>query len=34
MLRAALPSVKSAIGLPDADDATAFAEIRARKDRF
>ena len=34
MLRAALPAVKAAIGLPDASDAEAFAEIRARKDRF
>lgn len=34
MLRAALPAVKAAIGLPDASDTEAFAEIRARKDRF
>ncbi len=34
MLRAALPAVKTAIGLPDASDTEAFAEIRARKDRF
>lgn len=33
-LRAALPAVKAAIGLPDATDAEAFAEVRARKDRF
>jgi hydroxyacylglutathione hydrolase len=33
-LRAPLPSLKSAIGLPDATDAESFAEIRARKDRF
>lgn len=33
-LRAHLPAVKFAVGLPDADDATVFAEIRARKDRF
>lgn len=33
-LRAGLPGVKRAIGLPDATDAEAFAEIRARKDRF
>lgn len=34
MLRAALPAVKATIGLPDTSDAEAFAEIRARKDRF
>ncbi len=33
-LRAHLPALKSAVGLPDADDATVFAEIRARKDKF
>lgn len=33
-LRAHLPALKSAVGLPDADAATVFAEIRARKDRF
>jgi hydroxyacylglutathione hydrolase len=33
-LRAHLPALKSAVGLPNADDATVFAEIRARKDRF
>jgi hydroxyacylglutathione hydrolase len=33
-LRARLPEVKSAIGLPQATDAAAFAEIRSRKDRF
>ena len=33
-LRAHLPALKSAIGLPDASDADTFAEIRARKDRF
>jgi len=33
-LRARLPAVKGAIGLPQATDAEAFAEIRARKDRF
>ncbi len=33
-LRANLPEVKALIGLPDASDAEAFAEIRARKDRF
>lgn len=33
-LRAFLPQVKAAIGLPDATDTDAFAEIRSRKDRF
>jgi len=33
-LRAHLPALKSAVGLPDADDATVFTEIRARKDKF
>jgi hydroxyacylglutathione hydrolase len=33
-LRANLPDVKALIGMPDASDAQAFAEIRARKDRF
>ncbi len=33
-LRARLPHIKALIGLPDATDAQAFAEIRARKDRF
>ncbi len=33
-LRAHLSSVKKAIGLPHASDIDAFAEIRARKDRF
>ena len=33
-LRAVQPSVKSHIGLPDADDSTTFAEIRRRKDNF
>ncbi|MDU8909693.1 hydroxyacylglutathione hydrolase [Aestuariicoccus sp. MJ-SS9] len=33
-LRANLPGVKSAIGMPGASDVEAFAEIRARKDRF
>jgi hydroxyacylglutathione hydrolase len=33
-LRAHLPALKSAVGLPDADAATVFAEIRARKDKF
>jgi hydroxyacylglutathione hydrolase len=33
-LRAHLPALKHAVGLPDATDAAVFAEIRARKDRF
>jgi hydroxyacylglutathione hydrolase len=33
-LRARLPEIKACIGLPDATDAEAFAEIRGRKDRF
>ena len=33
-LRARLPHIKALIGLPDASDAGAFAEIRARKDKF
>lgn len=33
-LRASLPQVKAAIQLPGATDVQAFAEIRARKDRF
>lgn len=33
-LRAVLPQMKTAIGRPSASDAEAFAEIRARKDRF
>lgn len=33
-LRAHLPALKTAVGLPDADAATVFAEIRARKDKF
>lgn len=33
-LRAHLPGVKAAVGMPDAPDAAVFAEIRARKDRF
>jgi hydroxyacylglutathione hydrolase len=33
-LRAHLPALKAAVGLPDADDAMVFAEIRARKDKF
>ncbi|MEM0943281.1 MAG: hydroxyacylglutathione hydrolase [Pseudomonadota bacterium] len=33
-LRAVEPSVKEAVGLPGADDASVFAEIRRRKDAF
>lgn len=33
-LRAHLPALKTAVGLPDADDVTVFAEMRARKDKF
>ena len=33
-LRAVRPEVKASIGLPNATDAEAFAEIRKRKDRF
>jgi hydroxyacylglutathione hydrolase len=33
-LRAHLPALKTGVGLPDADDVTVFAEIRARKDKF
>lgn len=33
-LRASVPAVKAAVGLPDADDAAVFAEIRRRKDAF
>lgn len=33
-LRAHLPALKAAVGLPEADDVTVFAEIRARKDKF
>lgn len=33
-LRAHLPQLKQAVGLPDAPDDVVFAEIRARKDRF
>lgn len=33
-LRANLPDLKAAVGLPDATDAEVFAEIRARKDDF
>lgn len=33
-LRAHLPQMKAAVGLPEASDVAVFAEIRARKDRF
>ena len=33
-LRAADPVMKRALGMPDASDSDAFAEIRKRKDRF
>ncbi len=33
-LRAGVASLKTAVGMPDAPDATVFAEIRARKDKF
>ncbi len=33
-LRASLPSVKAAMGMPDAADHAVFGEIRARKDKF
>lgn len=33
-LRAHLPHIKALIGMSDATDAAAFAEIRARKDKF
>lgn len=33
-LRAGLPEVKRAVGMPGAGDAEVFAEIRSRKDRF
>ena len=33
-LRARLPHIKGLIGLPNATDAEAFTEIRARKDKF
>ncbi len=33
-LRAAIPSVKTALGMTDAPDAAVFAEIRKRKDSF
>jgi hydroxyacylglutathione hydrolase len=33
-LRVHLPALKTAVGLPDADDVKVFAEIRTRKDKF
>jgi hydroxyacylglutathione hydrolase len=33
-LRAHLPALKAALGLPDASDLAVFTEIRARKNRF
>jgi hydroxyacylglutathione hydrolase len=33
-LRASLPQMKAAVGMPGAADADVFAEIRRRKDRF
>jgi len=33
-LRAALPAMKTALGLPDSADAEVFAQIRSAKDRF
>lgn len=33
-LRAHLPALKTAVGLPDAEDVVVFAEIRSRKDKF
>ena len=33
-LRAEDPAVQAAVGMPGADPAAVFAEIRARKDRF
>lgn len=33
-LRARLPAVKAALGMPGASDAETFAELRRRKDRF
>ncbi len=33
-LRAHLPALKAAVGMPDATDVAVFAEIRVRKDRF
>ena len=33
-LRARLPEVKALVGMPGAEDAAVFAEIRKRKDNF
>lgn len=33
-LRVSVPSVQEAVGLPGADEATVFAEVRRRKDAF
>jgi hydroxyacylglutathione hydrolase len=33
-LRAHLPQIKARVGMPDAEDAAVFTEIRSRKDRF
>lgn len=33
-LRAGDPALKAALGMPDAEDAAVFAELRSRKDRF
>ncbi|NDU99920.1 hydroxyacylglutathione hydrolase [Pseudoroseicyclus tamaricis] len=33
-LRAGVPQIKASLGMPDASDVEAFAEIRRRKDRF
>ncbi|MEL6680850.1 MAG: hydroxyacylglutathione hydrolase C-terminal domain-containing protein, partial [Pseudomonadota bacterium] len=33
-LRADAPSVKAAVGMPDATDAEVFTEVRRRKDNF
>lgn len=33
-LRATAAEVKSAVGLPESDDAAVFAEVRRRKDSF
>lgn len=33
-LRAHLPQMKARVGMPDAEDAAVFTEIRSRKDRF
>lgn len=33
-LRAHLPQLKARVGMPDAEDAAVFSDIRSRKDRF